>query len=156
MTRCFRIVRPAFVASALSGEGARLHGGRWNPPGWRCVYAAGSRALAVLEILCHLPPAARNLEFRLMEIGVPAGLIDDSSPPLPPAWDQLPSCPEAREFGRRWLARARYPVRSLPSVLIPEESNFLLNPAAPGFERIRILGERAFALDHRLHSQRTI
>jgi len=149
MTRCYRIVRPAFAPEALSGEGARLYGGRWNPPGWRCVYTAGSRALAVLEMLCHLPAAARTLEFRLIEIGLPNHLITPRAK-VPPDWNQLPSSAGARAFGRHWLAAAQHAALAVPSVLVPEEDIFLLNPLAPGFDRVRILGQRRFALDERL------
>ena len=51
MTAVYRLVRAERASEALSGEGARLYGGRWNPPGAAVVYAAESRALAVLETM---------------------------------------------------------------------------------------------------------
>lgn len=147
--RCYRIVRPVHAGTALSGEGARLYGGRWNPPGWRCVYAAGSRALAILEMLVHLSPATRGLEYRLLEIEVPDREI---APPrnLPSRWDAHPAASQSQNHGMGWLKEGRHSALQVPSVLIPEENNVLLNPEAPGFKRVKIVGEREFRLDLQL------
>lgn len=147
--RCYRIVRPIHAATALSGEGARLYGGRWNPPGLRCVYAAGSRALAILEMLVHLSPATRGLKYRLLEIEVPDPDLAPARKP-PQAWDAHPAGNESQNHGRIWLQQAVHTALLVPSVLVPEESNVLLNPAAPAFDRVKIIGEREFQLDLRL------
>ncbi len=148
--RCYRIVKPAYVSTALSGEGARLYGGRWNPPGHRCVYAAGTRALAVLEMMVHLTPASRGIEFRLLELDLPDELV---APPLFPysGWNDQPAGPVSQNAGLEWLKAARHVALPVPSVVIPEERNILLNPAAPGFERVKILTESRFQLDLRLY-----
>ena len=87
---CFRIVKPGFAANALDGEGARLFGGRWNPPGHPCVYTAGSRALAVLEMLVHLTGRSRTLPYRLLTIEVPDDSPEHPSP-LPDSWITTPA-----------------------------------------------------------------
>lgn len=147
--RCYRIVRPAYAASALSGEGARLYGGRWNPPGWRCVYAAESRALAVLELLVHLTGRSRGLTYRLLTLEVDKKAPSET-PSLPSDWAAQPAGKSSQTIGLDWLKAARSPAMRVPSVLIPEEHNLLLNPAAPGFKKIRIIEEREFQLDLRL------
>ena len=146
---CYRISKPAYASTALSGEGARLYGGRWNPPGYRCVYAAGSRALAVLEMLVHLSPEARGMEYRLLALEVPDELFAPRRTP-PPGWEQHPAGTPSHNHGKDWLKLGRHAALSVPSVVIPEEENILLNPAAPGFERVRIAGESVFKLDLRL------
>ncbi len=147
--RCYRIVRPEYAAMALSGEGARLYGGRWNPPGYRCVYAAGSRALAVLELLVHLSPQTRDMPLRLLEVEVPDELV--SPPILPPrGWDAQPAGNDSQDHGKHWLRRNRHAALRIPSVVIPQEENLLLNPSAPGFERVEVVGESSFRLDLRL------
>ncbi len=146
---CYRIARPAFAASALSGEGARLHGGRWNSPGRACVYAAESRALAVLELLVHLPGITRALPFRLLTLEVPDALVDPP-PELPDGWATRPASPVARATGDRWLAGTRSTALRVPSVILPEESILLLNPRAAGFATIQVVHDRAFRLDLRL------
>jgi len=147
--RCYRIVRPAYAASALSGEGARLYGGRWNPPGWRCVYAAESRALAVLELLVHLTGRSRSLEFCLLTLELDDDHVSEA-PSLPRDWSAHPAGKSSQSIGLEWLKTSRTPAMRVPSVLIPEEHNLLLNPSAPGFDQIRIIEERDFRLDLRL------
>lgn len=149
--RCYRIVKPAYVATALSGEGARLYGGRWNPPGHRCVYAAATRALAVLEMLVHLTPASRGIEFRLLELDVPDELV---APRLVTrsGWNDHPAGLASQDAGLLWLKAALHVALPVPSVVIQDESNLLLNPAALGFERVQITAETSFQLDQRPYS----
>ena len=71
MTKLYRLVKAARAEDAFSGEGARLFGGRWNPPGFPVIYASQSRALAVLETLVHLALEARTMSFLLYEITLP-------------------------------------------------------------------------------------
>ncbi|MFC7336758.1 RES family NAD+ phosphorylase [Haloferula chungangensis] len=147
--RCYRIVRPAYAASALSGEGARLYGGRWNPPGWRCVYAAESRALAVLELLVHLTGHSRRLSYRLLTLEI-GETTPSETPALPPDWSAHPAGTSSQSIGLEWLKSTQTVAMRVPSVLIPEEYNLLLNPDAAGFEKIRVIEEREFRLDLRL------
>jgi RES domain-containing protein len=71
MTHVYRLVRAERAAEALSGEGARLYGGRWNPPGIAAVYASESRSLAVLETFVHVPLEARAIPFVLITLALP-------------------------------------------------------------------------------------
>jgi len=134
---------------AFLGEGARLAGGRWNPPGIAVVYAAGALSLACLELLVHfeslddLPPLAF---FRLQ---FDASLMLPV-PPLPPDWGALPASASTRRLGAAWVREGGSVVLQVPSVIIPTEHNFVLNPAHPDFNRIQISPAQAFALDPRL------
>ena len=149
---CYRIVKPGFAARALDGEGARLFGGRWNPPGQACVYTAGSRALAVLEMFVHLTGSSRSLSYRLLTIEVP-----DDSPERPASlldsWATTPAGNCSQSVGGKWLESRQSTILEVPSVIIPEESNFLLNPLTPGFEAVKVVSERDFHLDPRLAEQ---
>jgi RES domain-containing protein len=147
--RCYRIVQPRHAARALSGEGARLYGGRWSPPGRPCVYAADSRALATLEMLVHLPGHTRSLPYRLLTIEVPDESVT-RAPHLPTAWNAMPPGRASQTVGAEWLAARKTAALMVPSVIIPEESNLLLNPQAPGFDAIRVLEERDLRFDLRL------
>ena len=147
--RCYRIVKPAYAATALSGEGARLYGGRWNPPGWRCVYAAESRALAVLELLVHLTGRSRALTYRLLTLEIDDRAVSVAKH-LPDDWTVHPAGKASQSIGLNWLQANKIPALKVPSVLIPEESNLLLNPQTPGFEKIFVVEERNFSLDLRL------
>jgi len=148
----YRIIKPAFAASALSGEGARRYGGRWNPPGIACVYAAGSRALAALELLVHASPELLRIEYQLLEIELPDALIETGLHP-PPNWDELPAGAASQDFGanwlRQWLTGAKAAL-AVPSILIPEETHYLLNPLHPAWRDVRIGKRRRLHLDPRL------
>ncbi len=147
--QCYRIVKPAHAPTALSGEGARLYGGRWNPPGWRCVYTAGSRALAVLEMLVHLVGRGRALPYVLLTVEVPDETLLDSGPQAE-GWNATPPGRISQNPGEGWLREKKSAALRVPSTIVPEESNFLLNPLAPGFDRVRIVDKRPFQLDTRL------
>jgi RES domain-containing protein len=149
MATFFRIVQAQWVATAMDGEGARIFGGRWNPPGVPAVYLAESRALAALEILVHAPREAMRLDWRLIEVVVPDDWIESSeSVALPTDWQALPSSPGARNHGGSWLQTGALGLR-LPSVVIPEESTLLLNPRNRDVAKLQISEPREFRFDPR-------
>ena len=136
---------------AFDGEGARLRGGRWNRPGTPIVYISSSLALAALETLVHL---VRFLPVTHL-VAVPAD-IPDSVPiepmragSLPKGW-RAPSPPASvTDIGTRWAEAGDSAVLAVPSVIIPQELNYLLNPLHPHFKRIRIGRPEPFYFDPR-------
>lgn len=147
----FRIVSPRWASSALSGEGARLYGGRWNSPGRPMVYLASSRALAALELLVHLPTAqSRRMIYRILTIEIPIVFIGRALHQSP-GWRKEPPPAVSRQQGDDWLqSESRTPCICAPSAIVPEEENILLNPHHSDAKHIRILGESDFAFDSRL------
>jgi RES domain-containing protein len=151
MATYFRLVQARWAASAMTGEGARIAGGRWNPPGLPAVYLAGSRALAALEIVVHAPREVLPLEWRLFEVEVPEEMIETASPRrLPGDWQTLPSSTGARRFGEAWLRAGVALALKLPSVIIPEEPVLLVNPQHPDAARLRVSKANCFHFDPRL------
>ena len=149
MATFFRIVQVQWADTAMRGDGARLHGGRWNPPGVPAVYLAESRALAALEILVHAPREALGLNWRILEVTVPDEWIESSkSAKLPADWRELPSSMGAREYGGRWLQTDALALR-LPSVVIPEECTLLLNPRSPQAAGMKVSKPEVFRFDPR-------
>lgn len=147
----FRIVQAQWSASAMSGEGARRWGGRWNPPGIAAVYLAESRALAALEILVHAQREAIRLEWNVIEVEISDDLISLANPAdLPTDWRALPSSPGARRFGEEWLRHGKSVALSLPSVLVPEERVLLVDPLHPDFIKLRVSEPQVFRFDPRL------
>jgi RES domain-containing protein len=126
----------------LSGDGARRYGGRWNSPGRPLVYAASTAALAVLEVRVHLdiPPELLPEDYTLLTID-----LDDLAADTV---EDLPDDPRA--FGDAWLIASRTPVLRVPSMIVPESPNLLLNPRHPEAGAARIAGQRRFAFDRRL------
>jgi RES domain-containing protein len=148
MARAWRIVKEKHAAIAFSGEGARLYGGRWNSTGTSLVYTSGTKALAALESLVHLNPP---VIFKYIAIPIE---FDDSVlekvTSLPPDWTDEPPPPSTKNIGDLWVKQARSAVLELPSVIIPGEPNYLLNPAHPAFKKIIIRKPEAFSFDPRL------
>lgn len=146
----YRLVAPKWAASALSGEGARLYGGRWNSPGRAMVYLSTSRALAALELLVHLTtPLSRRIPRTLVTVQVPRDLI---SGPLwkEEGWQDIPPGGASTDQGDDWLAAAPTAGVLVPSALIPEEHNLLLNPSHPDFAQVKISATSSFSFDPRL------
>lgn len=151
MVSCWRIVQERFASEAFSGEGARLYGGRWNSPGHPVVYAAGSRALAVLEMLVHLEAPQLLERYQLFEAVLPEPLITELAvKDLPQDWRDDPVPRSAQALGDAWIEKASSAVLRVPSVPIPEEHNYLLNPQHPEFKQVRISAAQNFHFDPRL------
>ena len=130
------------VHADLAGEGARLFGGRWNSPARPVLYTADSAALAVLEVKVHLdlPPELIPDDYVLMGIELGAADIEDVA--------VLPS--DLREFGDAWLRERRSLALRVPSVIVPEAANILVNPAHRLAGGLRIRSVRPFSFDRRL------
>jgi RES domain-containing protein len=147
----YRLVRRERAADALSGEGARRYGGRWNPPGYTVVYASESRALAVLETFVHLTLEAQVLAFVLLTLELPARAQfrrrADTRPPR--------SLATSQEAGLTWLEDRAALALVVPSLIVPQEKNYVLNVAHPQFTGVTVAGSEPFSFDERLwHAQR--
>lgn len=142
--RVWRLTRRPFAN--LSGEGARRHGGRWTSPGRPVVYTAESPALALLEVLVHLDltPDLLPTDYVIMEVDVP----DDVSRSQVSRDEAASSSP--RVIGDAWLAESSASMLAVPSVIVPQLSNYLLNPTHGDAARFRIVGVEAFVIDPRL------
>ena len=150
MVRAWRIVRERHADSAFSGEGAFRVGGRWNSRGTRVVYSSASQALAVLESLVHLNPPVvfRYVSFAIefdeelvMEVGADL---------LPANWREQPVPPSTRALGDAWIRSKKSAVLAVPSVVVPGEANYLLNPLHPEFGQVVIHEPVPYAFDSRL------
>lgn len=143
----WRLVTARFAQSAFSGEGARLYGGRWNRKGTPMVYTAGSQSLAMLEMLVQDEP------LRARYVMVPATLprnlkIERVTPDeLPADWRDIAAREQVQAIGTDWARRKSSSVLAVPSVVIPTETNYLLNPLHPSFTRIAIGRPEEFVTD---------
>ena len=134
----YRLVNARQARDAFSGEGARLYGGRWNPPGFPVVYASQSRALAVLEMFVHLALEARSLKFLLYELTLPKNARQRHYEAPENVW-RHPGSPQVTQYvGREWLTEGRALALIAPSVIVPRETNVVLNVRHPQFARVRI------------------
>jgi len=150
MLSAWRIVRDKYVATAFSGEGAAEFGGRWNLPGIRVAYTSESQSLGALELLVHLNPPV-FFKYKAIQIQFDESLAEHvSAQELPPDWKAEPPSLLTQRLGSRWAEGSRSAVLAVPSVIVPQETNFLVNPLHPDFSRVKIGPARNFDLDPRL------
>ena len=131
----WRLCRAPFAD--LSGEGARRYGGRWNSPGRPVIYAASSAAFAVLEVRVHL-----DLPFELLPEDYVLVTLDLGAA-LQPTLDEVPDDPMVA--GNAWLQDGHSECLQVPSFIVPESLNILINPAHQNAARISVQATRKFA-----------
>lgn len=121
-----------YLADDMTGTGAGLTGGRWNSEGRKVTYCASNRALACLETTVHLNAGGLPLNRYLVEISIPDDIWSaaevHSTSTLSVGWDAEPASKTSMDFGDEWLRSARSALLVIPSVIVPEELNVLINP----------------------------
>lgn len=147
----FRIERERFLHEILTGKGAASsEGNRWNSPGVRMVYCSSSRALALLEVSVHLDlaedlPSDRLLVTLELPDELPIGELTREQ--LPDGWDERPPGSWSQQAGDAFIREASYAVMRVPSSVIPEEFNYLINPAHPHAAAIAVKDQRPVHLN---------
>jgi RES domain-containing protein len=143
---------PDYTADDLTGEGARQSGGRWNRLGTPMVYAASSISLACLETVVHLGTHDLPLNRYLVRVEVPddvwsvAAQFDARNV----GWDAVPAGKVSLDAGEVWAASRSSALLIVPSVIIPEETNILINPRHKDARRIIARKIRRWTYDARL------
>ena len=143
-----------YEADDLSGAGAKISGGRWNEPGIPMVYASESRALACLETVVHLNAGGLPLNRYLVEIEVPGDIWlaaqGESAASLKVGWDAGPAGRASIAFGSDWVRAKSSLLLRVPSAIVPEEHNILINPEHPDQARLHARKVRKWLYDPRL------
>jgi RES domain-containing protein len=148
----WRIVKEKHAKSAFSGEGARIFEGRWNSAGVRMVYCSEHLSLAALEILVHTQPVTIRDKFRVFRVSWDEAIMSAVDlRKLPKAWNAQPPGLISKNIGDEWVRSGRSAVLVVPSVIVPLEKTFLLNPKHREFGKIKIKDVGSFYLDPRLH-----
>lgn len=145
----WRIVKEKYLNTAFSGEGAKKNSGRWNSVGSPMVYTAGSLSLATLEIKVHLPSYKLLKKYKCVPISFKESSVFKLLQP-PPGWNSIPPTFFSMTFGDQWIKNGQFSVMEVPSVIIPGESNFLINPNHPDFQRMIIGSPLDFPYDSRV------
>ncbi len=150
--RVWRIVARKWASTAFSGEGARIAGGRFTPVGVPAVYCTSSIALAALEIVAHADETARSKKWSVLAADVPDSLLTlvVDVKDLGRNWRHVPPPVRLQNLGKLWARSNASLVLSVPSVLVPAERNYILNPLHPDFGRITIHAPEPFSFDERL------
>ena len=141
MIEAWRLAKRRY-ASDLSGEGERRIGGRWNSVGLPVVYLADHPALALVEIRAHLAVPYDSLpdDYVILRVALP-----DEPPEKVPA---MPS--DARATGDERLCSERTAVLRVPSAIVPQATNLLLNPKHSLAASAKIISAEPFKFDPRL------
>ncbi len=144
----YRICKAKYPAN--DGEGARLAGGRWNHKGTPLVYCGATASLCALEVLAHsakLPADVIVIGARIPQ-SVSIRTIEETD--LPATWSGPVATRKTKDIGTSWAKSGATAVLSVPSVVVPNERNYLLNPAHPDFSKIRLSAPQPFVFDKRL------
>ena len=145
---------PDYTAEDMSGLGAEKTGGRWNRNGRPVLYTASNIALAALETVVHLNASSLPLNRYLVRIEVPDALwaarLEAVLLPLPVGWDARPPGRVSLDLGDGWLHSLSSALCAVPSVIVPEEMNVLINPRHPDARQITATKLRPWRYDERM------
>ncbi len=148
----YRLTKRKWKATAFDGEGAMTYGGRWNSKGKSCVYLSGSESLAILEVMVHLDDNSLLQHYIMYKITLTEkNILSLASDKLPVEWRDEPAPPETADIGDMWLEGMTSLALAVPSVIVPNEYNYILNPAHPDFKStVQTAEEVNFQPDDRL------
>ena len=146
----YRIVKTKH-AKDLTGEGARLNGGRCNHKLTPCIYTSESRSLALLEysVNVNIEEIPRALSFTIFEIP-DDGILEIKQEQLPGNWKDVPAPSSTKDFGTALLKSAEKHVFKIPSLVIYQEFNYVLNPLHTYSSSFKILDIIDFVFDVRI------
>jgi RES domain-containing protein len=147
----FRITRSEYQ-NDLSGIGAYHYGGRWNSPRGAMLYASSRRSLAMLEILVHWQRPVPPPDYVVVVLYVPDSMARPFVPYMTDEWQDDQQW--TRETGDTWLSQAKTLLMRVPSVVVPSEYNFLINPGHPDAESLKVISIEPFNFDSRLFAKR--
>ena len=156
MIEAYRITKEPNVKKAFAGTGARLYGGRWTSVGIEVVYASEHRSLSVLEVLVHIEGddvgnGTVIQPYLIYPISFDEALLDElSASSLPADWASHPPVRSTQQIGDDWVSRASSPVLAVPSVVVPEERNYVFNLNHKRFPEIQIGSPVPCKIDPRL------
>ena len=129
-----------------------MYGGRWNRKNIPIVYTSENRSLATLEFLVHVPLSLlpNNLSIACLEIPDDIFVEQISIAVLPKNWRDYPAPPELADLGSEWAIAMRSLLLRVPSVVVLDEFNILINPIHPDMDRVVITSAESFIFDRRL------
>lgn len=134
----------------LSGEGPKIYGGRWNSEGVPAVYFASSRALAVLEVLVHLPTGLLPSNFCMATFEVGANFTEFKTEDLPDKWNSYPFLKRTQILGNLFFKEGESLLLKVPSAIVSGDYNYIANPLHQDINKIKFLERTNFSFDDRL------
>lgn len=149
--RVFRIAKTQYIDD-LSGEGARLYGGRWNKMGDSMLYFSQNLSLSLLEIIVHVNYAGLPLEYSFLEVEIPDSSIKtiQSIDFIKPKWSTDGAGNQLQMLGSNWLKRNTDLAMRVPSAVLHQEYNILINPSHKDIGKLKIIKTEKMDFDPRL------
>lgn len=146
----YRIAKKKWIKD-LTGTGAKITGGRWNPKGFPVLYCASTSSLAILEKLVHIDFDLLPDDLFIAEIEIPETSIQKLKPKdLSKNWNKYPGPDKLKLRGEKWITDNKYLVLQVPSAVNPNEMNYLINVDHPDANTIKIRKTYPFEIDERL------
>jgi RES domain-containing protein len=151
----WRLSKIKYAPTAFDGEGARRAGGRWNSKGTAIVYCSATLSLTALETLVHMDVADFGTSRAAIRVEIPDDIAMDrvEANQLAPDWRDTPAPVSLAVMGDQWAAEGKTLLLLVPSAVVPQENNILLNPRHLDFAKIQISPPEPFVLDARLLKQ---
>lgn len=146
----FRLAKSHYI-NDTTAKGSFKYGGRWNPKGYGVIYTSASKSLAFCEFLSHLNTSIFPPSLSVREIEIPRNIKikEISVRRLPKNWTN-PFSRECQEIGRQWLVEEKYGILKVPSVVIPDEFNYILNIRHDDFKKLVFHKSKKFLPDARI------
>lgn len=145
----YRISKCKFI-NDLKGTGAAAYGGRWHSKGTYVLYTSEAASLALLESVVHISNIAAfgycMLCLKIPDDNIKEMRVDD----LPEKWNENPPPDMLKSIGDAFVRENKFFALKLPSAILPEESNYLLNPNHPDFKKVTVLYTKSVNIDARL------
>jgi RES domain-containing protein len=152
LIRLYRLLRKAYASAPFDGEGAFRYGGRWSSPGTRLSYTSEHQSLAMLEYFVHLDVGDAPDDLVLAVAEVPDDLARErvETTDLPANWRDSAAPPELARLGDEFAQRGENCLLVVPSVLAPNENNWLINPEHPDYKKIVVRKVEPLRYDPRM------
>lgn len=146
----YRLVRKKY-GFALSGEGAKLAGGRWNSIDFSLIYTSDSRSLCTAEVAVSLPMGIFPNDFEMLSIEIPVDIpiLEINIRNLLEGWRKFPYLEKTLQLGDQFILENEFLVMKVPSAVIPGDFNYLINPRHPDFEKIKNIKTEPYEFDER-------
>lgn len=145
------------LRSAFDGEGARRTGGRWNEKGIPAIYTSATLALAALEYFVNVAPDNAPADLLACPAEIPDRLTIKAirARDLPRSWRNYPAPEQLPLLGSRWAQSLETAVLAVPSAVVPQETNYVLNPRHPDFLEIAVGEPEPFSFDPRMWKKKS-
>lgn len=149
--KVYRIAKSQYI-NDLTGIGAKTVGGRWNFKGIAVLYSSSSISLSMLECLAHFPMAFAPKDMAIATINIPEDckIKEIKLSDLPSNWRAIPSPKRLKEIGYHWVKEQKALVLKVPSIIVPQEYNYIINPFHKDSKAITLKSVNDFSFDERV------